>query len=162
MADKNTNTPNADVVPIDKLVAGDVENLSTFSNDNKPKKQPTPRSTNITKVNPRELALTKKMELENTEFERDSERKHVEHAQLIQFRRALVQFAKWNVGLWQLIILVIIFLQGFKLLNLEVSVQITLISTTTLNVFGFLYIVLKFVFPQRDTAKSIQRNTTQT
>ena len=52
---------------------------------------------------------------------------------------------------WQACILAIIAFQGMGLLNIDTSVLIALLTTTTVNVFAFLVIVMKIVFASPDS-----------
>ena len=54
----------------------------------------------------------------------------------------------WIVPAWLGLVLVIVFFCGFKLTELDSSVLITLLATTTVNVLGLAYIVLKGIFNQ--------------
>jgi hypothetical protein len=50
---------------------------------------------------------------------------------------------------WILLILMVVIFSGLGVLNLANSVLIALISTTTANVFGFMYVVVKYLFNER-------------
>lgn len=76
-------------------------------------------------------------------------------ASLQQNNRERVKYAKWTFVLtfcWIFIVLLLVFLNGYngtkgsRLLHLSDSVIITLITTTTINVFGFFLLVIKFLF----------------
>jgi hypothetical protein len=47
---------------------------------------------------------------------------------------------------WAITIFVILFLKGWHLLDLSDKVIITLISSTTINFFGFFFLVTKYLF----------------
>jgi len=64
-----------------------------------------------------------------------------------RFRYTFGIVAAFLVVAWQAAILCIVYRLGANTIHLDPSVTITLLSTTTVNVFGFLVIVLKFVFP---------------
>lgn len=51
------------------------------------------------------------------------------------------------VALWTIQLIIVIFLQGFGSFHLSDNLLIAIFTTTTANVFGFLYIILRFVFP---------------
>lgn len=61
-------------------------------------------------------------------------------------RKFLAQWVVWATSVWQGVVLVIIFFQGFKLIELETSVVNVLLATTTVNVLGLAYIVLEGLF----------------
>ena len=63
------------------------------------------------------------------------------------FRYVLGTFAVVNVSFWQWHILDIVKSNGTGHLALDTTVLVTLLTTTTINVFAFLIIVMKFVFP---------------
>ena len=75
-------------------------------------------------------------------------------ASLQQNNRERVKYAKWTFVLtfcWIFVVMGLVFLNGYhpkngKLLELSDSVIITLITTTTINVFGFFLLVIKFLF----------------
>ena len=48
--------------------------------------------------------------------------------------------------IWAALIFVVIFFVGFSLINLSDKVLITLISSTTINFFGFFLLVVKYLF----------------
>jgi undecaprenyl pyrophosphate phosphatase UppP len=48
--------------------------------------------------------------------------------------------------IWISVVLVIIGLCGFNIMKLSDTVLVTLISTTTANVFGFFFLVMKYLF----------------
>lgn len=71
------------------------------------------------------------------------------YTQDTRFRKHLARWVMWIVPVWLGLVLVIVFFCGFKLTELESSVLITLLATTTVNVLGLAYIVLKGIFSQR-------------
>lgn len=79
---------------------------------------------------------------------------------LQQNRRERIKYAKWTFWLtigWIFIVLILVFLSGLKhkgeaILHLSDTVLITLITTTTLNVFGFFILVMQFLFNKEELA----------
>ena len=49
-------------------------------------------------------------------------------------------------GIWSIMIFFMLFLMGFKKLDLSDKVIIALISSTTINFFGFFYLVTRYLF----------------
>lgn len=49
---------------------------------------------------------------------------------------------------WLMSVMALIYLHGYNTLNLDKEVLITLLATTTVNVLGLAYIVLKGIFPE--------------
>jgi len=49
-------------------------------------------------------------------------------------------------AIWMFLILVIVVLSGVGILKLSDTVLVALITTTTANVFGFLYVVVNYLF----------------
>lgn len=47
---------------------------------------------------------------------------------------------------WIGVVIIIVILNSARIVNLSDTVLITLISTTTINVFGFFYLVIKYLF----------------
>ena len=52
------------------------------------------------------------------------------------------------VPAWLMSVVVLIYLHGYNTLDLDKEVLITLLATTTVNVLGLAYIVLKGIFPE--------------
>lgn len=65
-----------------------------------------------------------------------------------RFRKHLAHWVMWIVPIWLGLVLYILYLCGAEALTLEPSVLITLLATTTVNVLGLAYIVLKGIFPE--------------
>lgn len=57
---------------------------------------------------------------------------------------------------WLALVLLILFLQGFGVMNLDKSVLNVLLATTTVNVLGLAYIVLEGLFGK---SKRLKTNT---
>lgn len=53
----------------------------------------------------------------------------------------------WGTAVWLLCVLEIIFLEGVHICVLSNSVLITLLTTTTANVLGGLWIIYNYLFP---------------
>lgn len=70
------------------------------------------------------------------------------YSQDTRFRKHLARWVMWIVPAWLAIVLIIVFFCGFGLTSLDSSVLITLLATTTVNVLGLAYIVLKGIFRQ--------------
>lgn len=51
---------------------------------------------------------------------------------------------------WIGIVIIVVILNSMRIVNLSDTVLITLISTTTINVFGFFYLVIKYLFHTPD------------
>lgn len=71
----------------------------------------------------------------------------VRYSQDTLYRKHLAKWVMWIVPCW--LIAVILVLAFNWLLNLDSSVLISLLATTTVNVLGLAYIVLKGIFPQK-------------
>src|SRR5882672_9069319 len=70
-----------------------------------------------------------------------------------------VKYAKNTFKLtcwWVSIVIGIVLFNGFKITNLSDAVLITLISTTTINVFGFFLLVMKYLFNVYSPSKDIE------
>lgn len=65
-----------------------------------------------------------------------------------RFRRHLANWVMIIVPCWLFLVIVILFFHGFGLIFLPTEVIITLLATTTVNVLGLAYIVLKGIFPE--------------
>lgn len=58
---------------------------------------------------------------------------------------------------WAFLIFVIMFLQGFKIMFLSEKVLITLITSTTINFFGFFLLVVKYLFNTNRTQDKVNK-----
>jgi len=76
-------------------------------------------------------------------------------ASLQQNNRERLRYAKWTFVLtcfWILVVMILVLLNGYhpangsRPLQLSDTIIVTLISTTTINVFGFFLLVIKFLF----------------
>jgi hypothetical protein len=67
---------------------------------------------------------------------------------LINSRKKYARYAFFVSGIWLTVVLIILLFQGFKWwsFNLDSSVLIAMLGTTTTNIIGLCYIVLKYVF----------------
>jgi hypothetical protein len=63
-----------------------------------------------------------------------------------KLRKRLSYWALWVVSLWLAIVLTLLILSGTSCLKLSDVVLSTLLATTTLNVLGLMFIVLKGYF----------------
>ena len=76
-------------------------------------------------------------------------------ASLQQNNRERLRYAKFTFAItcfWILVVMILVFMNGYhpangtRPLQLSDTVIITLITTTTINVFGFFLLVIKFLF----------------
>lgn len=76
-------------------------------------------------------------------------------ASLQQNNRERLRYAKWTFVLtcfWIFVVMILVFMNGYhpatgsRPLQLSDTIVVTLISTTTINVFGFFLLVIKFLF----------------
>lgn len=65
-----------------------------------------------------------------------------------KFRKHLAVWVMIIVPTWMALVLVIVFFNGFSLTDLSDTAMVALLSTTTVNVLGLAYIVLKGIFPE--------------
>lgn len=70
------------------------------------------------------------------------------YGQDTRFRKHLAHWVMWIVPVWLGCVLFIITFNDPFCFNLNSKVLITLLATTTVNVLGLAYIVLKGIFPQ--------------
>lgn len=61
-------------------------------------------------------------------------------------RKFLADWVVYTNSAWLGLVLLVIFFQGFGLMQLETSVANVLLATTTVNVLGLAYIVLEGLF----------------
>lgn len=65
-----------------------------------------------------------------------------------RFRKHLANWVMIIVPSWLVTVIVILILCGCRVLEFNSEVLITLLATTTVNVLGLAYIVLKGIFPE--------------
>lgn len=65
------------------------------------------------------------------------------------FRKLLANWVMYIVPIWLAVVLVIFITHGLRWLYYDSSVMIALLVTTTANVLGLAYIVLKGIFNQK-------------
>ncbi|MBO5225850.1 MAG: hypothetical protein J6B46_05545 [Parabacteroides sp.] len=76
------------------------------------------------------------------------EQKRERYSQDTKYRKHLAIWVMWVVSIWLATVLLIIIAVAIWDLPMESNVQITLLATTTVNVLGLAYIVLKGIFKQ--------------
>ena len=76
------------------------------------------------------------------------EQSKLRYKQDTKFRRHLSVWVMIIVPVWMILVLVIVFFNGFRLTDLSDTAMVALLSTTTVNVLGLAYIVLKGIFPE--------------
>ena len=74
------------------------------------------------------------------------EQKKVRYGQDTKYRSYLAIWVMWVVSVWLLCVIAIIGLCGFGTMHLDGTVLVTLLATTTVNVLGLAYIVLRGIF----------------
>ena len=69
-------------------------------------------------------------------------------SQNTRFRKHLAVWVMYIVPIWLFVVIVVLVLSGANVLHFDSNVLITLLATTTVNVLGLAYIVLKGIFPE--------------
>lgn len=77
------------------------------------------------------------------------EQQKTRYSQDTKFRKHLAWWVMGIVPVWLATVLVLLFLQGFSGFTLSDSVLVALLATTTVNVLGLAFIVLRGIFPQK-------------
>lgn len=77
-----------------------------------------------------------------------SEQKRARYKQDTHFRRCLAIWVMHIVPLWLVMVMIVVFFHGFGLMHLSDTAIATLLATTTANVLGLAYIVLRGIFPE--------------
>lgn len=72
------------------------------------------------------------------------------YAQDTTYRKLLAKWVMWVVSIWLGVVLLIIILTGLKLMAFTPTVLVTLLATTTINVLGLAFIVLRGLFLGRE------------
>lgn len=68
------------------------------------------------------------------------------YAQDTTYRKLLAKWVMWVVSVWLGIVITIVVLTGFRVLTYTPTVLVTLLATTTINVLGLAFIVLRGLF----------------
>ena len=105
----------------------------------------------------RAKTVTQSLKEESLQLENEARRQQLDqlandHRQILKLRWILGISGLLIVVFWQFCILGLVYLLGVGQITIPQPVMLTLISTTTINVFGLLIIVLQFVFPRRPTS----------
>lgn len=66
-----------------------------------------------------------------------------------RIRKSLSLWVRWVISLWLLSITVLLWLQSFGVTYLDTTIVVTLLGTTTLNILGLAFILLKGMFLSR-------------
>jgi hypothetical protein len=106
--------------------------------------QPLLDETTTTRVNLEEANVN---EVKERDFKEEFSRAQLKR--LIDDNNARKTFSLWLFSitvLWMFIVLMIVIQCGRQAIILSDSVLITLITTTTANVFGFFYVVVNYLF----------------
>lgn len=83
------------------------------------------------------------------------EQRKARYLQDTKFRRHLAIWVMVIVPSWLFLVIAILICDGFNLIKLQAEVLITLLATTTVNVLGLAYIVLKGIFPESNKTSKI-------
>lgn len=76
------------------------------------------------------------------------EQKRARYKQDTHFRRCLAIWVMHIVPLWLFMVMIVVVFYGVGWMNLSDTAIVTLLATTTANVLGLAYIVLKGIFPE--------------
>lgn len=68
------------------------------------------------------------------------------YAQDTTYRKLLAKWVMWVVSVWLGIVITIVVLTGIRVLTYTPTVLVTLLATTTINVLGLAFIVLRGLF----------------
>lgn len=90
--------------------------------------------------------------LENVDDMSMRQQRKERFSQDTRFRRHLANWVMIIVPAWLMSVVVLIYLHGYNTLDLDKEVLITLLATTTVNVLGLAYIVLKVYFPKNQNS----------
>jgi len=90
---------------------------------------------------------------DNIDIESLEDQKKARYRQDSKYRCIFSWWVISVVSLWLISVLIIVILLGKKVLYLDKSITITLLATTTINILGLAYIVLKGLFPESESKK---------
>lgn len=84
--------------------------------------------------------------VDDTDKNSIEEQKALRYKQTTKQRNVLANWVMWVVSVWLGLVLLILYLCGFGVTEMPSSVLISLLATTTANVLGLAYIILKGLF----------------
>ena len=76
--------------------------------------------------------------------------KTLRYTQDTKYRKILAHWVMWVVSIWLGLTLFVVTFNKLFCFNLDDSVCIVLLGTTTVNILGLAYIVLKGIFPNKE------------
>lgn len=91
--------------------------------------------------------VTTKDTLRNIDNDSINQQEKARYTQDTQYRRIFSRWVIVIVSVWVAATILIAFLEGLGIMELAVSAFCTLLATTTANILGLAYIVLKGMFP---------------
>ena len=88
------------------------------------------------------------------------DRESLVNVQLLQDIEERKKYAKrifYTIGAWLMAVLLVVVFKGFTLFGFDVSdkVLITLISSTTINVLGLFFVVIRYLFQRNPTRSTL-------
>ena len=92
----------------------------------------------------------KEVQADKKEQKLHNQRKHLENNSLrddVRLKKHYGYAILIGIFVWLLLVLVTVCLTGLQKLYLSDSVLVTLLSTTTVNLIGVLWVVVKYLFP---------------
>ena len=141
-------------VPLDALLKASPSSLGVPSKEvvakpKKPRNKPTREERTRTKEALRGLKLTN----DKTQTDIDEQKHRIVTSRSDNYNIWLLRMLLSLAGLiivvaWECCILRLVWSQGEGKINLDPTVLLALVTTTTVNVFGLLVIVMKFVFSE--------------
>lgn len=90
-----------------------------------------------------------KDELKSIDNDSLDEQERIRYQQDTHYRSILSWWVIIVVSIWILVTIIISLLEGLEILKLSVTAFSTLLATTTANILGLAYIVLKGMFPSK-------------
>jgi hypothetical protein len=84
-------------------------------------------------------------QIDKSELEWQKSRRYYEDT---RHRGRLTRWVMWVVSLWLALVLLLVLLAGTRIISLSETVLVALLATTTANILGLAYIVLKGMFPE--------------
>jgi hypothetical protein len=87
----------------------------------------------------------------DTPKEKREQEENRQHKEIFDFRIKIYKWLFWSICGYIGLVLVLLFVTGFyKKFNLDSSVLIALLSTTSANILGVFYIASKWLFPNKE------------
>lgn len=133
-----------------KEVIDHFKKINQLTNDHPQATNDRPQSSK--KIEEKDSQIPEKIEKKDLEYEADR-LNNVQKQSLIELQKDICYWVRWVVSIYLavvgFILLVLLFGEG----NLDTSVIIALLTTTTINILGLPWLIIRSLFPPEEKSK---------